>query len=299
VYSDYLYYLFYRNGRFGVKDNFPSLEDIPTIDHLIVLPNDVASLNIQEYDEIFPLLEEYRHPRGAVIYDPVPRILSHSEGIPPYDTLVSVIREGQAHFPDFYDLWKKNIEPKERNLIGIWEKQLEESQPLETLQRITRLRFPFRKLDVACIALHLAGSANTSPAGVYTMIFNKNATRPDLSWVLGHEGTHLLFTEKIGMDWQAHLLAPEAIEAVESLGGEAYDIEESLCVFMQFKLSQECGHCRNDVDWTSIYPEGLMNDIITSMGTTWEEYVTKQDEYPTIVDFMLRCALKATEVEEE
>ena len=299
VYSDYRYYFFYRNGRFGVKDNLPSLEEIPTIDQLIVLPNDVASLEIQEYSEIYPLLEEYRNPKDAMIDDPVPRILTHSQSFPPYDTLVSIIRQGEPHFSAFNDFWKTNIEPKANNLIGIWEKQLEESRPLETLQRITKLRFPFKKLDVGCIALHLAGSANFSPAGVYTMIFNKKATRPDLSWMLGHEGTHLLFTEKIGTDWKAHPMAKKAIEAVESKDGDGYDIEESLCVFMQFKLSQECGHYRNEVDWPKVCPKGFANDIITSMGNTWEEYVINSEKYPTIVDFMLRCTLAATEGEEE
>jgi hypothetical protein len=59
---------------------------------------------------------------------------------------------------------------------------------LNKLQELERLSFPFSNLDVGAMALHLSGSGNTYPAGVYTSLFKK----PNLAWVLGHEATHLM-----------------------------------------------------------------------------------------------------------
>ena len=295
-YSDYLYYLFYRKDRGFNFDKVINLDCIPTINYLIVLPEDVASLEIKKYDEIYPLLEEYRNPSSFIF--PEPRILCHSISLPPYDLLLSIIKEGEKHFPKFYKFWKEKIESPEKKLIGIWKKQLLESSPLQKLQNITRLQFPSTSLDVGCIYLHLAGSANYNPTAVYTMIFNQEATRPSLSWVLGHEATHLMISEEIGVDWTKHDLAPRAIKMVEKLRGKGHDIEEMLCMFMQYKLSQECGYYDKDRRPSIRYPVVLGEKILESMVNEWKNYINNLEKFPTINDFMLLCVILKISVKE-
>jgi hypothetical protein len=131
--------------------------------------------------------------------------------MPPYAKLEEIIHKGEPLYPKFLDFWKANISPLEQEQIATWQHQLGECDPLNKLQQVERLPFPFSQLDVAAIALHLSGSGNTFPVGIYTKLFKK----PNLAWVVGHEATHLMVDQYAGHNWLGYPLANRAIEIVQ------------------------------------------------------------------------------------
>jgi len=237
-YADYLFYLLYRNTNdFSSVAQAVPLDAIPTAGGPISLSEVVASSKIKDYRNIYPLLKDYRKPTGLVIFKPMPKILGYGKTLPSYESLISIVRQGESSYPKFLELWEKEVAPQEQKSIEAWQKQNAQCVPLERLQELERVRFPFPSLDVGAIAFHFSGSNNTSPTGVYTRLFDK----PNLAFTLGHEATHLIVNKYVGYNWTRHPRAAEAIDAVKKLGGNDFDIEESLCLFMQVTLPQECG----------------------------------------------------------
>src|SRR5580658_8098079 len=243
-YADYLFYLLYRStGQFPQLETAVPLGKIASLDQLISLPEQAASAQIKSYAELYPLLEQYRGLKTAVV--PVSkgrakgfRKLVYSDEMPPYQELIEIVHQGKEPYSLFQQFWEQNIAPAEQQQIDVWKHQLIECDPLRQLQEMERLSFPFSKLDVGAIALHLSGSGNTDPAGVYTGLFKK----PNLAWVIGHEATHLMVDQYAGHNWHANPLADQAIALVKQHGGVATDIEESLALFMQVKVPQACGY---------------------------------------------------------
>jgi hypothetical protein len=145
-------------------------------------------------------------------------------------------------------------------------------------------------LDVACIALHLSGSGNYSPPGVYTSIFKKS----DLARVLGHEGTHLLLTPYYGKDWHRYKLAQEAINLATKNGLAPDDIEEMLCMFMQTKLSQQFGYTDASKKISASFnKEKVKQKILIAMENSWDDYCHEKNKYEDIIDFMLKNTIAA------
>jgi hypothetical protein len=291
-YADYLFYLLYRNSNeFSSISKVLPLDNVETVQGLISLPEDMASANIKYYKEIYPFLEDYRRPPGRIVLKPKPKILGYGSSMPSYDRLVSIIHEGEKTYPTFFEFWQKEIKPAEMKTIATWKQQEVQCNPMMRLQELERLRFPFPSLDVGAIAFHFAGSGNYSPAGVYTRLF----TNPNLPWVLGHEATHLQVDKYIGHNWTNHPMAAEAIAAVQKRGGKPEDIEESLCLFMQVTLSQECGNtskARRISDQLNDSP--LKQKICKALENEWSDYLVNPQKYPTVIDYMLHATVKAT-----
>ena len=293
-YADYLYYLLYRStGQFPQLRDAVPLGDIPVLNRLISLSEQAASAQIQSYRELYPLVEQYRDAKEPVLQlsvDGVPhfRKLGYDYVLPPYQQIADIVRRGESSYPQFLDFWKENIAPAERQQISAWERQLEECQPVNKLQNIERFSFPFPDLDVAAIALHFAGSGNTFPAGVYSSLFSK----PNLAWALGHEATHLMIDRYAGHNWLDHPLAAQATELIKRHGGEPPEIEESLCLFMQLKLSQTCGYdepSRRISDrFAASVPKGA---ILRSLEAGWDSY--QSDPKQDIIDYTLRQTIAA------
>jgi hypothetical protein len=156
------------------------------------------------------------------------------------------------------------------------------------LQELERLSFPFPTLDVASIALHLSGSGNTYPPGVYTVLFKK----PNLAWVIGHEVTHLMVDRYAGHKWRSYPQADRAIELVTQHGGRAGDIEESLAPFMQVKLSQACGYSEATRHMSDKYPENAPKGaILRSLEAGWVDYQANHTQ--DIIQYLLHQTIGA------
>jgi hypothetical protein len=293
-YADYLFYLLYRStGRFPQLETAVPLGKVPTLDQLISLPEQAASDQVQSYRDLYPLVEQYRGVTKAVIPVPEGRVqhfrkLAYSDELPNYQQLSDVVHQGEASYPLFQQFWEKNIAPAEQQQIDVWRQQLVECAPLDKLQELERLSFPFAKLDVASIALHLSGSGNTYPVGVYTGLFKK----PNLAWVIGHEATHLMVDQYAGHNWHAHPLADQAIMMVKQHGGAAGDIEESLALFMQVKVSQACGYTEQSRRMSEKFPANTPTGaILRSLESGWDDY--NLDHSQNIIDYLLRQTIAA------
>ena len=292
--SDYLFYLFYRSTKdFAQLESSVPLGKIPTLDDTISLPEQAASTQIESYAALYPLLKQYEGAKSRVV--PLQesgterfRILGYSDPLPAYAQIADIVHQGERSFPAFQAFWKTNIAPQEDAQVNVWKQQLSECAPLDKLQELERLSFPYAHLDVAAIALHLSGSGNTYPAGVYTSLFKK----PNLAWVLGHEATHLMVDQYAGHNWRAHPLADQAIALVKNHKGAASDIEESLALFMQVKVSQSCRYTdasRKISDkFDAATPTG---QILRSLEARWDAY--RSDGNKNIIDFMLESTLQA------
>lgn len=289
-YADYLFYLLYREPKDYPLDSLLKLNSIPTLPTLISIQEIVASAQIKSYHQIYKYAELYRTPKSRKIDKPVPKIIAYSDQIPNYDSLMFILQQGEAHFDTFYRYWKEKIEPDELKTIQSWRTQDSMYHPFETLQQIERIKFKSHNLDVGCIALHLAGSGNYSPPGVYTSIFRK----PDLSRVLGHEGTHLLLTPYYGRDWRKHALAQQAIELAGKNNLTADDLEEMLCIFMQTKLSQQFGYTDPSKRMSVVFrEEKAKQELLAAMEDNWDDYLSNRRKYKDIIAFMLTCATSA------
>jgi hypothetical protein len=294
AFADYLFYLLYRtNGPYTDLPAAVPLGDAPTLDQNASVPEQAASAEVANYRQLYGLLPQYRGAKDRILrlgsgskarY----RILSYSDHPPSYEALERVTHAGEAAFPKFAHYWTERIAPAEDNQLAAWRRQLVECRPLDRLQEITRLSFPYDHLDVAAIALHFSGSGNTDPAGVYTSLFEK----PNLAWVLGHEGTHLTVDRWGGHNWYAEAGAPAAIRAVEAHGAVASDIEESLALFMQVKLSQACGYSKSDRKMSDNFKAGTVKgDILRALEAGWDAY--RADPRQDIMGYLVASTLKA------
>ncbi|MGA3211570.1 MAG: hypothetical protein ABSD20_09695 [Terriglobales bacterium] len=299
AYADYMFYLLYRNsGNFKDLESAVPLGDIPQLDSLISLPEQLASAQATSYGKVYELAAQYRELTGRVLTERVKppdrgwetryKILVYSDDLPHYDTLMNILARGEADFPAFEKFWQEKIAPAEDQQIAVWQQQLTDCRPFDQLQQLLRIPFPFDKIDIAAIALHLSGSGSTDPAGIYTSLFPK----PKLGWVIGHEGTHLSIDENAGANWQANPLASKAIELMKQRGGTASDIEEALPLLLQVKLSQTCGTTDLDYSPTAHMESSPKKEIVQEMERGWVKY-RKNNYEENAIQFLLTSAIKA------
>jgi hypothetical protein len=293
-YADYLFYLLYRSmGQFSQLETDVPMGKIPSLDQLISLPEQAASAQIRNYRQLYSMIHQHRGATKTIV--PVSetgrthfRKLAYSDELPSYERLSDIVHQGEAVYPAFESFWEKNIAPAEKQQIDAWMQQLSECSPLDKLQDVERLSFPFPILDVGSIALHLSGSGNTYPPGVYTGLFKK----PNLAWVIGHEATHLMVDQYAGHKWRSYSLAQQAIELVTEHGGHANDIEESLALFMQVKLSQICGYSESTRRMSDNFPANTPTGaILRSFETGWPEYQANSGQ--DIIEYMLKQTIAA------
>lgn len=297
-FADYLFYLLYRQtGRFTELERAVPLGDIPTLDELISLPEVAASAQIQSYSELQSLVLPYRDAHHRVspirVGDAVHyRILAYSDKLPSYEKLSRIIALGENDYPKFAVFWKERIAAEEDKQIAAWREQLATEQPFNQLQLLARLRFPSPTVDIAAIALHGSGSANTYPEGIYTTLF----TKPNLAWTIGHEGTHLLVDEYGGLNWVSRPQARDAINLVVARGGDASDIEEALCLLMQVKLSQASGQTPREFRLSSKFTTpSVKRGILVALENGWPSY--QADSKEDLIDFLLTETIRAMRAE--
>jgi hypothetical protein len=287
--ADYLYYLFARDHKDFPSFDPPGFGAIPTLnDSLVALPEIAASARIQEYRQVYPLLEAYHHLKERVVERPQPKIMSYSSTLPTYSLLASIVERGEKFYSAFLDYWRKHIQPAELRQIEAWQQQQLMHRPLEKLLSLERLPFRDAQLDVGAIALHPAGSGNYSPPGIYSSLFRK----PNLPWFVGHEGTHLLLSRYVGTNWQAHPLAPRAIAVASRHQLQASDLEEQTCLFMQIALSQSCRLTAADFRLSEQQPPGSPERaLLAALERNWVAYQGDTQRWPTLIDYLLKTAI--------
>jgi hypothetical protein len=284
--GDYLYFLFNRKEYKVIPqmDSLIGTKKIPKLGALIALPEIVTSAQISNYKEVYPLLEKYYKNTNATLIDkPHPKRLSFSDQYPSYDTILKLVKQGEPFFPAFLQQWEKHVEPMELKQIEEWKKQMAAQKVIETFYNITKLSFKTKRLEIAAMAYHMAGSANYSPAGIYTSLFRE----PNLPWVVGHEGTHLLLSKPVGADWMNRALAKKLGQLAERKGESLYEIEENTCHFLQAMLAKVCGTEEKTYSIHSPYPQGFRREMLAKMEEQWNDYLKRKEN---IVDFMMRIA---------
>jgi hypothetical protein len=282
--GDYLYLLFNRK----TLDNHPDIDSItgirqlPTLDELIALPEIVTSIQIKSYQEIYPLLDHfYKNAKTTVALKPVFRKLGFGEQLPPYQTILTLVRSGESHFRIFDSLWQQQILPEINEQVKVWKQQLSDMNVLEKYQQLTRLHLATDTLQIGALAYHLAGSANYNPTGIYTSLFKT----PNLPWVIGHEGTHLLLTGPAGQNWM-HLPGVKKLTKLAAIHKSSlYELEEAMCHFMQAQLSKTCGTKPADFPIAARYEKGLLRELLAYWETNWPQYLAGT---ATIVEFMIQ-----------
>lgn len=284
--GDYLYFLFNRKEYKTVPqmDSLIGTQEIPKLGALIALPEIVTSAQINDYRDIYPILKKYYYnTRATLIEKPQPKRLSFSDEYPPYDSILALVKKGQVFYPKFFQQWKEHVEPLEIKQIEEWKHQLATQNVLETFYNLTKLTLHTDRLEIAAMAYHMAGSANYSPAAIYTSLFRK----PNLPWVIGHEGTHLLLSGPVGANWMSRKNVKKLGQLAEKKGESLYEIEENTCHFLQAMLAKACGTEEKTYSIHNPYPQGFRREMLAKMEEQWSDYLKSQDN---IIEFMIRVA---------
>jgi hypothetical protein len=214
-YADFLFYLLARSTRdFPELTQAVPLDDIKPMDHDTFVPLDAASSKGLSYHALYKLVSSY------------------DDSVQP----THMLSQAESKFPAFEEFWRAHIGAEEDRGIARWKKQYAEWHPIERLEQLERVKFPFDTVNIDVIALDTSASSMQGPPTIFTTY----SSIPDIAWVLGHEGTHMALGPK-GANWMQRPRAAEAIALAKVRGGGAYDIEEALCLLMQVKLSQAFG----------------------------------------------------------
>lgn len=286
--GDYMQYLLGRStGKFDTLEKVVPLGDIPILDENITLPEVAASSNITSYAELYPLIEPYRSAKSRVVSmgDNRYRILAYSYEMPSYQKVRLILDDGAAMYPQFVKYWTDNIAPGEAAQIAAWKQQDAAWHPFHGLQSLARMKFPSSHLDIVALALHGSGSGNTDPEGIYTTLFSK----PNLAWVVGHEGTHLLVDQFGGHNWRTLPGAQKAIQLAVAHGATADDLEEALCLLMQAKLSQFYGQTPVDFKVSAKLSPSVKKDVLVSLENGWPAY--RANSRQTLIEWFVSQSL--------
>lgn len=284
--ADYLHLLFFRakKSRFATFEA-PGFEAAPQLEYLLAVPELVAAAGLTDYAQVEPFVAETFAALPALrVSTPEPRILSYGNLPAPLDEVLSVIRTGAPFHDPFMTYWRREVAPQVTGQIEAWKTQDQAHRPLQRLTQLHRLPLRSERFLLAAMPFHPAGSANYSPAGVYTSLFRT----PDLGRVLGHEASHLLWSAAVGTDWKAHSLAASVTGLAEA---KEVDVEETMCLLMQTILSQEGGVQPPEYRVSSDLEAGPQRELMTALETGWSNYLTNAVRWPTLIDYVLETAL--------
>lgn len=283
--ADYLHLLFFRakKTRFAAFDA-PGFEAAPQLEYLLAVPELVAAAGLTDYAQVEPFVAETFAALPALrVSEPQPRILSYGSLPAPLDEVLAVIRAGAPFHDPFMTYWRHVVSPHVATQIEAWKAQDQAHRPLQRLTEMHRLPLRSNRFLLAAMPFHPAGSANYSPAGVYTSLFRT----PDLGRVLGHEASHLLWSAAVGTDWTAHPLAASVKALAEP---KEVDVEETMCLLMQTILSQACGVQPPEYRVSSDLEAGAQRELMTALEGGWSAYLADAARWPTLIDYVLETA---------
>lgn len=291
VYADFLFYLFYRN-----VGNYPTLLKAVPLTAVsnyhgaaITLTERANVIQIKNYRALYPLLEPYKQADHGVEEKPL-KHLSFGEPLPNFDTLKIIIKQGEKFFPLFEKFWKDSIEQAELNTISVWKEQAKALKVVEKLFALLRVKPKFDSLFVGAIALHTAGSGLVDQPSIHTQLFKK----PNLPWFMGHELTHLLIGQYTGEDWSNQKDFADIMKYLKDNEISYYEVEESLCLFIQVKLSQTCGLLAENYKISAYLPDHLYRKrIVRILEDHWTSYENNTTKFPNIVKYLKWCVEQA------
>ncbi|MFJ6024335.1 hypothetical protein ACIQC9_07040 [Brevundimonas sp. NPDC092305] len=287
--ADYLHLLFFRAAKPRLPAfTAPGFETAPTLDSLVAVPELVAAAGLREYRELAPFVSEtFAALPQARILCPKPLILSYRASPPTLSDVLAVISAGEPWYEAFGTYWQAGVKPVVEAQIAAWRRQNDAGRPLDGLLRMHRLPLRADGLVLAAMPFHPAGSANYTPAGVYTGLFRT----PDLGRVLGHEASHLLWSKAVGTDWKSHPLAPSVRARFEPAD---VDVEETMCLLVQTRLSQDIGVQPSDYRVSSDLEAGLQRDLMIALERDWTDYLSDAGRWPNLIDYVLDTASTLT-----
>lgn len=286
--GDYLYYLFNRKqiSIVPVLDSILKMQEIPKLGALIALPEIVTAKQTENYQDIYRMIDlYYKNPHDLEITYPHQKKIGFSYIRPTADSINRLVKLGYSRFPAFKKIWQDKFKAVENNQIKAWKSQLNQLKVLEKFNSLTKLSFRSKEILIAAMIFHPAGSANYNPSSIYTGLFKE----PDLAWVIGHEGTHLLLSGPKGHLWANYPFANELIKLAYSNGILPNDIEEALCHYMQAKLSRMCGLTISDKSIYDPYPDGFQRTFLSKLDAGWESYASSDQD---IIQYMISTAQK-------
>jgi len=279
--ADFLHCLFYRrtSARFP---NFEAegFEALPKLSELVQVAEQVASAGLTQYAEVEPfLVQRFAALPIPRISSPFPLILSNSDPAPDLGAVLAVVRAGAGYMEAFHAYWRAQVAPVVDSQIAGWRAQDSTYQPLGRLLEMHRLPFRAQRLQVVAMPFHPAGSANYTPPAVYTRMFKE----ADLGWVLGHEGSHLLWSEALGTDWRKHASMADVVALGER---HELDIEEMMCLFMQVELSKAVGKSEPDFSIAAAFDPGPAKGLLSALEARWAQYLAEPSRWPTLIDYV-------------
>jgi len=286
--ADYLHVLLYRLPH----DDYPpfappGFDKVPTVDALVAVPEVVASAGLRSYGQLHPFV---RRAFAALpvkrVMHPVPRILSYSEHPPALAQVLNVIDAGASYFPAFRIYWDQHVRSKVESQIAGWRDQDAHFHPLQVLTGFQRLPLRARRLLVFAMPFHPSGSGNYSPPAIFSSLFDK----PNLPWFLGHEGSHLIWSEAVGTPLATQ---PGAQAALSLALAHKLDLEETMCLCMQVKTSIACGLSKPDRRISDNVSDPSQKRLLVAMEDDWPAYLAHPERWPNLQRYVIDKAMMA------
>jgi hypothetical protein len=283
--ADYLHVLLLRVAKTGFPTFAPpGFDRVVPLNKFVAVPEAVASAGLTRYDQLRPFLAS---TFGALparrVGPPHPKILSYGTSPVTLAEIQAAVEAGRPFFQDFALYWHRYVQPKVQQQIAAWRTQDSRFHPLRMLLELQRLPLHARQLQVVCMPFHPAASGNYSPAAVYSSLFEK----PNLCWFLGHEASHLLWSEAVGTPLASRPGAGPILKRAESA---KVDLEETMCLFMQVQLSKACGATPAAYRISADFPEGGQKKLLASLESDWEAYVGDRQRWQDLQVYVLEKA---------
>lgn len=286
--ADYLHVLLYRLPH----DSFPpfappAFDKVPTVDALVAVPEVVASAGLRNYSQLHPFVRRtFAQLPAKRVMRPVPRILSYSQHPPALAQVLSVIDAGAPYFPAFKTYWNQHVRAAVESQIAAWRDQDSRLHPMQVLIGLQRLPLRASRLLVFAMPFHPSGSGNYSPPAIFSSLFDK----PNLPWFLGHEGSHLIWSEALGTP----LATQPGVQAALALAqSRKVDLEETMCLCMQVKTSIACGLSKPDRRISNDFPAGPQKRLLVAMEDGWPAYLAHPERWPNLQRYVIDKAMTA------
>jgi hypothetical protein len=286
--ADYLHVLLYRLPH----DQYPpfappGFDKVPTLDALVAVPELVASADLKRYSQLEPFVRNvFAQLPAQRVKRPVPRILSYSDDAPHVGEVIRVIRAGAPYFPAFRIYWNQHVRSAVESQIAAWRDQDSRLHPLEVLIGFQRLPLRASRLLVFAMPFHPSGSGNYSPPAIFSGLFDK----PNLPWFLGHEGSHLIWSEALGTPIATQ---PGAQAALALAQAHKLDLEETMCLCMQVKTSIACGLSAANRRISDNVSDPSQKRLLIAMEDDWPAYLAHPERWPNLQRYVIDKATTA------
>ncbi|MDD5678336.1 MAG: hypothetical protein PHW60_10160 [Kiritimatiellae bacterium] len=300
--SDYLFLLLGRANYLKL-----SLEGLPPLPPVVQglsfrcsLPELVAQHGITDLNpQFWRLVDEYRKPSESQL------MLSHTRDVISHEELCRTLESGLAPWRAFLEFWQASVRPIADRVIQGWGNAQRDYAILKTLERITRMPWPFLSCRVFLSVFHTGASVNSNC--LFGAIRGREAQSPTpltLARLIGHEGAHAI------LHGRNHQIVNAVAGIVQQGLIDMSDIEEIAVIALQHRLPVECGICSEQmlydgsIDstlegnlswWRDKNGERMAQyaaDIYWTFQEEWHRYQTS-NAFGTIIDFFPACLTTA------